>query len=99
MNFDSRHVARRRAAARRPQRNFAKPRRKLGGKHGLHGIHLFGRHALAGYIVHDLAGGAVKPFVPKDSPLWWVMIAFAVYLLLITVVLRYLDRNRLFLKL
>jgi predicted acyltransferase len=62
-------------------------------------LDLFGRHALAGYIVHDLAGDTVKPFVPKDSPLWWVMIAFAVYLLLVTVVLRYLDRNRLFLKL
>jgi predicted acyltransferase len=62
-------------------------------------LDLFGRHALAGYIIHDLAGETVKPFVPKDSPLWWVAVAFTVYLLLITVVLRYLDRNRLFLKL
>jgi hypothetical protein len=62
-------------------------------------LDLFGRHALAGYIVHDMAGESVKPFVPKDSPLWWVGISFAVYLLLITVVLRYLDRQRLFLKL
>ena len=62
-------------------------------------LDLFGRHALAGYIVHDLAGDVVKLFAPKDSPLWWVAVAFAVYLLLITVVLRYLDRQRLFLKL
>ena len=62
-------------------------------------LDLLGRHALAGYLVHDLAGETVKPFVPKDSPLGWVMIAFAVYLLLVTVVLRYLDHHRLFLKL
>jgi predicted acyltransferase len=62
-------------------------------------LDLFGRHALAGYIVHDMADGAVKAFVPKDSPWWWVAIGFAVFLGLITVVLRYLDRNRLFLKL
>jgi predicted acyltransferase len=62
-------------------------------------LDLFGRHALAGYIVHGMASDAVRPFVPKDSPLWWVGVGFAVYLLLVTVVLRYLDRHRLFLKL
>ena len=62
-------------------------------------LDLFGKHALAGYVVHDLADATVKPFVPKDSPWWWVAIGFCLFLGLITVVLRYLDRNRLFLKL
>ena len=62
-------------------------------------LDLFGRNALAGYIVHDMVDGVVKPFVPKDSPGWWVAIGFGVFLGLITLVLRYLDRNRLFLKL
>lgn len=62
-------------------------------------LDLLGRHALAAYVVHGMAEGAVRPFVPKDSPLWWVGVGFGVYLLLTTVVLRYLDRNRLLLKL
>ena len=62
-------------------------------------LDLLGRHALAAYIVHDLASNAVRPFVPKDSPLWWVTVGFAVYLAMTTVVLRHLDRHRLFLKL
>lgn len=62
-------------------------------------LDLFGRHALAGYIVHGMASQVVRPFVPKDSPLWWVGVGFVVFLGLITLVLRYLDRNRLYLKL
>jgi hypothetical protein len=62
-------------------------------------LDLLGRHALAGYVIHDLVGGAVKPFVPKGSPAWWVLAAFLIYLGVITLFLRYLDRNRLYLKL
>ncbi len=62
-------------------------------------LDLLGRHALAGYVIHDLVGDAVKPFVPKDSPGWWVAAAFLVYLGVVTLFLRYLDRNKLYLKL
>lgn len=60
---------------------------------------LLGRHALAGYVIHGLVSDAVKPFVPKDSPWWWVLAGFAVYLGVTTLFLRHLDRNRLYLKL
>jgi hypothetical protein len=60
---------------------------------------LFGRHALTGYILHGLVAGAVKPFVPRDAPGWYVLAAGLVYLAVITVVLRHLDRHRLVLKL
>jgi predicted acyltransferase len=62
-------------------------------------LDLLGRHALAGYVIHDMAAGAVQPFVPKDAPGWWVAVGFGVYLGVVTVFLRYLDRNRLYLKL
>lgn len=60
---------------------------------------LLGRHALAGYVIHDMVAGAVKPFVPKDAPEWYVAAGFAVYLGVTTLFLRHLDRHRLYLRL
>jgi len=58
-----------------------------------------GTNALAGYILHDLVSAAVKPFVPKDSPLWWVWVGFAVFLAICYLILRYMEKHKLFLKL
>ena len=58
-----------------------------------------GTNALAGYIIHDLVNAAVKPFAPKDSPLWFVFAAFGVSLLICYLFLRSLEKQRLFLKL
>jgi predicted acyltransferase len=60
---------------------------------------LLGRHALAGYVIHGIVDGAVSPFVPKDSPGWWVLVGFLVYLGVVTLFLRYLDKNKYYLKL
>jgi predicted acyltransferase len=62
-------------------------------------LDLLGQNALAGYIIHDLVGDVVKPFVPRDAPGWYVLAAFAVNLAVITVFLRYLDRHKLYLRL
>lgn len=62
-------------------------------------LDLLGRHALWGYIIHDMVSGVVSPFVPKDSPAWWVGAAFLVYLGITSLFLWYLDRNKLALKL
>lgn len=58
-----------------------------------------GTNALAGYILHEMINRAVKPFVPKDSPLWFVLLGFGVSLAICYVFLRYLEKQRLFLKL
>jgi len=60
---------------------------------------MLGRNALAGYLIHDLVADAVKAFAPRDAPAWYVWCAFAVYLGMVSVVLRYLDRNRYFFRL
>lgn len=59
---------------------------------------LLGRHALAGYLIHDPVAGTVKPFCPADAPGWWVAGCLLVYLLITVGFLRYLDRNRLVLR-
>lgn len=62
-------------------------------------LDLLGRHALAGYIVHAMVADAVKPFVPRDAPGGYVLAAGLVYLGLVTLILRHLDRHRLVLRL
>jgi predicted acyltransferase len=59
----------------------------------------FGVNALAAYIIHPLVAGAVKPYVPRDSPLWYVATGFAVYFAICYLFNRYLEVHRLFLKL
>jgi predicted acyltransferase len=58
----------------------------------------FGSNALAAYIIHDLVNAAVKPFVPRDAPLWHVLSGCAVALTLCYVFVRHLEKNKLFLK-
>jgi uncharacterized membrane protein YeiB len=60
---------------------------------------LFGQHALAAYLIHDQVASFVKPFVPRDSPSWYVWIGFAVYFIVTRIFVRYLDRNKLYFRL
>jgi predicted acyltransferase len=59
----------------------------------------FGVNALAAYIIHPLVAGAVKPYAPNDSPLWYVASAFGFYFAICYVFNRYLEEHRIFLKL
>lgn len=58
-----------------------------------------GTNALVGYIVHGLVNTAIKPFVPKDAPLWYVLAAFGVSLAICYLFLRGLEKQKLFLRL
>jgi hypothetical protein len=62
-------------------------------------FHWFGVNALLAYVLHGLVGGAVKAFVPKDSPGWYVALSVAVYLAINYVIVRYFGRRQIFLKL
>ncbi len=58
-----------------------------------------GTNALAAYIVHGLVADAVKPLVPRDSPLWYVTVGFATNLTICYLILRSMERQKLYLKL
>jgi predicted acyltransferase len=60
---------------------------------------MLGTNALAGYIVHGLAAEAIKPLVPRDAPLWYVGTGFAAFLAVCLLLMRGLERQRLFLRL
>jgi predicted acyltransferase len=59
----------------------------------------FGVNALAAYVIHPLVAGAVKPYAPNDSPLWYVAAAFGFYFAICYAFNRYLEEQRIFLKL
>lgn len=60
---------------------------------------LFGQHALAAYLIHEQVSSCVKPFVPKDAPGWYVWFGFLLYFTVTLIFIKYLDRNRLYLRL
>lgn len=58
-----------------------------------------GVNALIGYILHGMVNQAIKPFVPKDSPLWFVFLGFLVSLSICYLVLRTLEKQKIIFKL
>jgi predicted acyltransferase len=59
----------------------------------------FGQNALAAYIVHPMVASAVKPYLPGDSPLWYVTAGFLLYFGICYLLIRYLEKNEIFLRL
>lgn len=57
-----------------------------------------GSNALAAYVIHGIVFAAVKPFVPRDAPLWYVIASCAAAILICYAFTRHLERHKLFLK-
>ncbi|MGK0184333.1 MAG: putative acyltransferase [Verrucomicrobiales bacterium] len=62
-------------------------------------LRILGGNALAAFLLHYVIAEAMRPLVPEDSPLWFVSIALAVYLIITIGVMRALERQRLYLRL
>lgn len=59
----------------------------------------FGTNALAAYMLHPMVSLAVRPYLPNDAPLWYAAAGTAVYFWINYILIRYLEKNGLFLKL
>jgi predicted acyltransferase len=57
-----------------------------------------GQNALAAYVIHELVMGAVKPYVPKDAPLWYAVAGFGVFFGITYLFVRSLEKNGIYLK-
>jgi len=57
-----------------------------------------GTNALAAYVLHEIVGGAVGSFAPKDSPLWWVAATFALYVGITYLFVRHLEKQGIFIR-
>ncbi len=58
-----------------------------------------GQNALAAYIIHGIVSDCIHPFVPKDSPLWYIAIAFLLFFTITLWILKYLEKRGYYLRL
>jgi predicted acyltransferase len=62
-------------------------------------LRTLGTNALAAYLIHNIVDNALTPYVPNDAPLWYTLAGFSVFFGLCYLFLRFLEKNKLFLKL
>lgn len=58
-----------------------------------------GQNPLAAYLLHYPIFKSVLAIVPKDAPLWWCLLGLSLYLAIMTLFLKFLDRHKLYLRL
>ncbi len=60
---------------------------------------LFGTNALIAYILHSMIIDAIQPFVPRDSSGWYITASWLVIMSLMWTFVRFLERNKVYLRL
>jgi len=58
----------------------------------------FGSNALLAYVLHDLVSGAIKPFVPNDSPSWYVAASLALFFWVTWLFVRHFEKQAIYLR-
>ncbi len=58
-----------------------------------------GSNALAAYIIHELVAEAVKPYAPRDGPLWFALTTFGIFFAVSYLFVRHLEKHNLYLRL
>ena len=58
----------------------------------------FGTNALAAYVLHELVDTAVKPFVPKDAPGWYVIAGLLVFFWITWLFVRSFEKQGIYLR-
>ena len=59
----------------------------------------FGTNALAAYVLHMMVASAVKPFMPRDCPQWYMWAGCAVFMAVTYLMVRTLEKNEVYIKL
>lgn len=58
-----------------------------------------GQNPLAAYIIHEMIMRGFHNLTPDDSPLWWGSLVFGIFFGTTFLMVRYLEKHRLFLRL
>jgi len=58
-----------------------------------------GQNPLAAYIIHEMIMRGFHGLTPDDSPLWWTLLIFGIFFGTTFMMVRYLEKHKLFLRL
>jgi len=58
----------------------------------------FGTNALLAYVLHGMASDAVRPFIPKDAPQWYVFGGLFVFFLITWMIVRHFEKQSIYLR-
>lgn len=62
-------------------------------------LRMLGQNALAAYLLHYPVKQSVHALMPEDCPWWWCLLGLALFLAIMMLFVRYLDRHKLYLRL
>ena len=58
----------------------------------------FGTNALAAYVLHELIGSALDPWMPRDAPAWYVAAGLILFFGVTWLVVRHFEKQGVFLR-
>jgi len=59
----------------------------------------FGENPLAAYIIHYMVETSIRPLVPNNAPAWYGLSGFAVFLGITYLLVRHLEKHKIYLRL
>jgi predicted acyltransferase len=62
-------------------------------------LRTFGQNPLAAYLLHSLVLTTIRPLVPADAPLWYVLLGLSLFLAVTYALVRGLERQGIYLRL
>jgi predicted acyltransferase len=59
----------------------------------------FGTNALVAYVLHMMVASAVKPFMPRDVPAWYMWVGCALFMGVTYLIVRTLEKRQIYIRL
>jgi drug/metabolite transporter (DMT)-like permease len=60
---------------------------------------MLGQNPLVAYLLHYPVERSIHALMPDDCPWWWCLLGLALFLAIMMLFVRYLDRRKLYLRL
>ncbi|MFV2066070.1 MAG: heparan-alpha-glucosaminide N-acetyltransferase domain-containing protein [Pirellulales bacterium] len=62
-------------------------------------LRTFGENPLAAYVIHYMVETSIRPLVPNNSPAWYALLGFTVFFGITYLLVRHLEKHKIYLRL